>query len=162
MRPAGLRGLAGGHGISTAVTPAGGGLAGLKNWSSVQETWYASGTQACQPTSEATATCSPGRTPLALTGTFAACAAAVAARETWLVIWVTASRLTAATQAPKSGTAARQRRAARAKPIHAASRPSVTAVASSTLAWVQFWVSTAGSAKLNADPNPAVGSDDPA
>src|SRR5271166_6389331 len=161
MRPAGLRGLAGrpwhlhhGH--------AGRRLAGLKTSSSIQETWNASGIQACQPRSEATATCSPGRTPLALTGTFTACAAVVAARETWLVIWVTAARLTAARQAPKTGTTARQRCAANAKATQQASRTSVTAVASSTLAWVQFWVSTAGSAKLNADPNPAVGSDDPA
>ena len=96
-------GWSAGHGISTTVTPAGGRLAGLKNWSFVQETWYASGTWACQRTSEATATCSPGRTPLALTGTFTDCAYTVPAREIWLVIWVKATRLTAATQARRPG-----------------------------------------------------------
>ena len=35
-------------------------------------------------------------------------------------------------------------------------------MASSTLACVQFWVSTAGSANTNAAPNPDVGTDEPA
>jgi hypothetical protein len=83
--------------------------------------------------------------------------------EVWLVIWATATRLTAATQTPNAAdTAANARpgrnlRSTNAKPIHTASMTSVTAVASATLAFVQFWVTTAGSAKLNPGPNPFVG-----
>ena len=72
-------------------------------------------------------------------------------------------RLTADTQTPNaadtaaSDTPGRSLRSTNAKPIHTASMTSVTAVASGTLAPVQLWVNTAGTAKLNRAPNPTVG-----
>ena len=102
------------------------------------------------------ASCSPGRRPVAVIIPVRSAARDVSpAWETWLVIWVMATRLTAATTAPIAPRpAARsrpgQRRTTYVAAIHTASRPRATAVASRTLAWFQFWVSTAGSAKLNA------------
>ena len=125
------------------------------------------------PTVKATAIWSPGSSPVAATNPVVLCAwAGVAACETWLVIWVTATRLTAAspaaprirsareTRTPR--TTALQRRAASAIRTHTASSPSATAVATQTLALVQFWVSTAGSPKLNPVGKLEVGSDEPA
>ncbi len=116
-----------------------------------------------QASEEVTATWSPGCTLPASISAIAACAGESSVRETWLVIWATAMRLTAATQTPNaadtavSHTPGRSLRSTNAKPIHTASMTSVTAVASGTLACVQFWVTTAGSAKLNPAPNPMAG-----
>ena len=84
--------------------------------------------------------------------------------------WVTATRLTAASPAAspacnaQDALAARvpQRRAARASPTHTASSPRAAAEDTNTLALVQFWASTAGSAKLNPVGKSPVGSDAPA
>ena len=122
---------------------------------------------------KATAIWSPGLSPVAATNPVVLCAwAGVAARETWLVIWVTATRLTAASPAtarPRStretGTpraAPANRRAASATATQSASRPSAAAVAPQTLALFQFWVSTAGSPKLNPVGKHPVGRDEPA
>ena len=101
----------------------------------------------------------PGLSPLPVTRPVVlACWPGVLAREMWLVIWTTAVRLTAASPAR---TKARQR-PARTKATHTASSPSTTAVARATFACIQSCVSTAGSAKLKAAPNPAVGTDVPA
>src|SRR5579872_68302 len=77
----------------------------------------------------------------------------------WLVICSVAIRLTA--PSPASSTPCPRR------PHHdtttaQASSTNATAVASSTLACVQFWVSTAGSANTNAAPNPDVDIHEPA
>ena len=144
--------------------PAGSGCRrGLNCFSSVQETSNACGTVSIQPSEGVTAIWSPGRTWPASISVIASWVFDPSACEMWLVIWVTAIRLTAATQTPNaadtaaSGTPPRSLRSTNAKPIHTASMTSVTAVANATLACVQFWVSTAGSAKLNPAPNPSVG-----
>src|SRR5579863_3592301 len=81
----------------------------------------------------------------------------------WLVICTEATRLTAPSPASKTPCQRRPRRdATTATRPAAASSANATAVASSTLACVQFWVSTAGSANTNAAPNPDVGTDEPA
>src|SRR6516225_3056670 len=157
-----------GHPLSTTVVPAGTGCEpGVNGSSSVQLTSNVCGTQKYQASDEVTAILSPGRSLAASIIVIDGCAFGFPARETWLVIWASATRLTAATATPNAAatavnrTPARHRRSRAARPIHAASMTSVTAVASGTLACVQFRVSTAGSAKLNADPNPAVGTDIP-
>jgi hypothetical protein len=96
----------------------------------------------------------------------------VAACETRLVIWVTATRLTTASPAtsrPRSirdtrtpRITALHRRAASAIRIQMPSSPSATALATKTLALDQSWVSTAGSPKLNPVGKLWVGQDEPA
>src|SRR5690242_2882377 len=153
-----------GQPVSTTVVPAGSGCRpGVNCFNSVQETSNACGTVSIQPSEGAKATWSPGRTLPASISVIASWVFDPWACEMWLVIWATATRLTAATQTPNTAdTVANARpgrslRSTNAKPIHNPSRTSVTAVASATLAFVQFWVTTAGSAKLNPAPNPCVG-----
>src|SRR5580698_10111883 len=123
----------------------------------------------------ATAICSGGLSPVAATNpVVAATWAGVAACETWLVIWVTATRLTAASPATARARSIResrnrdhtttslQRRAASAISTQMPSRTSATAVETNTLALFQFWASTAGSPKLNPVGNDPVGIDEPA
>src|SRR5262249_33835665 len=129
----------------------------------VQETSNACGTVSIQPSEGATAIWSPGRTWPAFISVIASWASDPSACEMWLVIWATATRLTAATQTPNAAeTAANARpgrnlRSTTETPIHTARGTSVTAVPSAALACVQFWVTTAGPAKLNPAPNPSVG-----
>src|SRR5271166_3183330 len=87
----------------------------------------------------------------------------------WLVIWMTATRLTAARPASTTPRPPRpkrpqrpQRSATSTTATQTARSASVTAVATATLAWVQSWVSTAGSARAKPAPTPAVGTDVPA
>ena len=85
-----------------------------------------------------------------------------------LVICSEATRLTAprpastTTRPRRSQPGPPSRRAASITPTAAASNIRATTVASSTLAVVQSWVSTAGSANTNPAPNPDVGTDPPA
>src|SRR5580693_6157988 len=107
------------------------------------------------------ARCCPGRSPVPLTTAVTLRSwPGVSACEMWLVICSDATRLTA--PSPTQSTPARQRPPNRETATTQASSTNATAVASSTLACVQFWVSTAGSANTNAAPNPNVGTDEPA
>src|SRR5271155_3705532 len=103
------------------------------------------------PTVNATAIWSGGLSPAAATNPVVLCAwAGVAARETWLVIWLTATRLTAASPATARARSIResrnrdhtttslQRRAASAISTQTPSRPSAAAVDTKTLALFQF------------------------
>src|ERR1700721_1300754 len=109
----------------------------------------------------ASATWSGGLSPAAATNPLVlATWAGVLARATWLVIWVTATRLTAASPATATARSSResrnrdhtstslQRRAPGPISTQMPSRPSATAVETNTLALFQFWASTAGSPKL--------------
>src|SRR4029077_19659910 len=167
-----------GQPVSTTSTPDGGACAGLKNFSSVHDTSNACGAHRKYATSvagmllvpmlNATAIWSGGLSPVAATNPVVLCAwAGVAACDTWLGIWGTATRLTAASPATARARSARetripritelQRRAASAISTQMPSRPSATAVETKTLALFQFWASTAGSPKLNPVGNEPVG-----
>ena len=103
VQPARRAGCPAGHPVSTTVVPAGGGCRpGLNCFSSVQETSNACGTISIQPSEGATATWSPGRTLSASISVIASWVFDPSACEMWLVIWATATRLTAATQTPNA------------------------------------------------------------
>ena len=166
--PAGARGQLAAAGcpvgqvISTTVASAGGPWdQAWKNCSGAHQTSYACGIQVTQDSPVPMARCCPGRSPVPLTMAVTLRSwAGVSACEMWLVICSEATRLTA--PSPAQSTPARQRPPNREIATTQASSTNTTAVASSTLACVQFWVSTAGSANTNAAPNPDVGTDEPA